>query len=937
VIRARADDGAGNTAIATTTAWVAGRDDWWFAPGNADRMDVLPERKEYQPGENAKLQVRMPFRSATALVTVEREGVIESFVTRLSGREPVIRLPIDGAYAPNVYVSVLAVRGRVAGWRAWLADLARKLHLPWQLEGGAATALVDLSKPAFKLGVAQIRVGWSERRLAVTVKPAQETYKVRDKAIVDVTVRRENGAALPSGAEIAFAAVDEGLLELRPNDSWALLDRMMDERPIEVWTATAQMQVVGKRHYGRKAVPTGGGGGRAGARELFDTLLAWRGRVRLDAQGRARIEVPLNDSLTSFRLVAVASAGGQYFGTGQASIRTTQELMLHSGLPPLVREGDRFAATFTLRNASRRAMTVTATAKNGSEPISPQTVQVPAGGARELVWTTDVPIDTRTLGWTVEAKEKDGPARDRLRAEQQVAAAVPVRVYQATLAQVSGRFDLEAERPDRAVPGRGGIDVSLHPTLAAGLDGVREYMRLYPYSCLEQRISQAVAQRDAARWEAEMARLPAYLDRDGLLRYFAIDALDGSDTLTTYALAIADQAGYAIPDPARSRMLDALRGFVEGRVRRDSVLPTADLTIRKLAAIEALARHSRAEASMLSSFDVEPNLWPTSAVIDWISVLARLDGVPRRAARRAEAEQILRSRLNFQGTTMGFSSERNDALPWLMVSADVNAVRAILATGAEPGWRDDLPRMMRGAIERQDHGHWDTTTANAWGVLATEDFARRFESTHVTGRTTVELGLTRRSVEWTPTTTSADLQFPWTDRAQPLVLVHEGSGRPWVMISSRAALPLAGPVSSGYSIERTLTAVERARDGAWTRGDVARVTLTVDAQSDMGWVVLDDPVPAGATILGGGLGRDSAILSRDERREGWAWPVYEERRFDAFRAYYSYVPKGRFTAEYTLRLNNPGVFQLPATRVEAMYAPETFGERPNAAIEVRNR
>ena len=38
--------------------------------------------------------------------------------------------------------------------------------------------------------------------------------------------------------------------------------------------------------------------------------------------------------------------------------------------------------------------------------------------------------------------------------------------------------------------------------------------------------------------------------------------------------------------------------------------------------------------------------------------------------------------------------------------------------------------------------------------------------------------------------------------------------------------------------------------------------------------------------------------------------------------------------EYSVRLNNPGTFALPPTRVEAMYAPESFGETPNASIEV---
>ena len=81
----------------------------------------------------------------------------------------------------------------------------------------------------------------------------------------------------------------------------------------------------------------------------------------LDANGEALIEVPLNDSLTSFRLVAVADAGVQQFGTGSTSIRVTQDLQVLAGLPPLVREGDQFAAMLTLRNTTAREMKVRAT------------------------------------------------------------------------------------------------------------------------------------------------------------------------------------------------------------------------------------------------------------------------------------------------------------------------------------------------------------------------------------------------------------------------------------------------------------------------------------------------------------------------------------------------------------------------------------------------
>ncbi len=77
-----------------------------------DRIDILPDKKQYEPGETAKLQVRMPFRKATALVTVEREGVIDAYTTELSGDKPIVEVPLKYAYSPNIFVSVMAVRGR---------------------------------------------------------------------------------------------------------------------------------------------------------------------------------------------------------------------------------------------------------------------------------------------------------------------------------------------------------------------------------------------------------------------------------------------------------------------------------------------------------------------------------------------------------------------------------------------------------------------------------------------------------------------------------------------------------------------------------------------------------------------------------------------------------------------------------------------------------
>src|SRR5205823_1965486 len=162
-----------------------------------------------------------------------------------------------------------------------------------------------------------------------------------------------------------------------------------------------------------------------------------------------------------------------------------------------------------------------------------------------------------------------------------------------------------------------------------------------------------------------------------------------------------------------------------------------------------------------------------------------------------------------------------------------NAVRLVLTLLDAAVWKDELPRIVRGAVGRQQRGAWDLTVANAWGVLALEKFAREYERTPVAGVSTAALAGAPRSLDW-----------------------------------------------------------------------------------------------AAAPRVGRGLGGESTIAAGGESSQGWAWPAYQERAFDAFRAYYRFVPKGTLTVEYTVRLNQAGRFVLPPTRVEALYAPEMFGELP---------
>ncbi|MDM0114256.1 MG2 domain-containing protein [Variovorax sp. J22R133] len=987
-----AKDKEGRESLAAASIYVTRQGELWFGGEDHDRIDVLPEKKSYQPGETAKVQVRMPFRFATALVAVEREGIIETQVVQLNGQDPTVNLQIKDSWGPNVYVSVLALRGRLreVPWYSfftWGFKAPREWWTAFWYEGReyvAPTAMVDLSKPAYRLGVAEIRVGTASHQIDVKVASDKPTYTVRGKAQVTITGKLPDGKPA-AGAEVALAVVDQALLELMPNTSWNLLDAMLTRRSWGVSTSTAQMEIVGRRHYGRKAVPAGGGGGKSATRELLDTLLLWSPRVLLDANGQATITVPLNDALTTFRIVAVADSGTQLFGTGQASIQTTQDLQIISGLPPLVREDDQFRAQITLRNTTQKAMKVEAAPRATLLTLQPQTIEIPPGEAREVAWTVTAPAQlaqtrAESILWEIDARDTLGDARDALKVRQRIVPAVPLTVQQATLVRVDEPFSLDVAPPADALPGRGGLKLALQPKLADGMPGVRDWFANYPFSCLEQKTSKSIGLRDAKMWQGVVAQLPSYLDSDGLANYFPPrdgEANRGSDILTSYLLAATDEASaidpaFALPDDARAPMESGLIAFVEGRIQREFWSPQKDLDVRKLAALEALSRYGKAQGRMTGSITIAPNQWPTSAVIDWVNILKRVKDVPQRQQRMDEAGNVLKSRLSYQGTKVVFSTERDDYWYWLMANGDVNAARLLLTVMDDPAWKDDIGKLANGFIGRQRNGAWHTTTANLWGGLALDKFSKAFESEPVTGSTNATLGAaplgnadsTKRveSVEWSrvervkasdpsgapgPGTwfgapaSPGDLRnnamfLPWKPGAakETLTVTQNGGGKPWLTLQSVAAVQLKAPFAAGYAIKKTVTPVEQANPGQYTRGDVLRVTLEVNASADMTWVAITDPIPGGATILGSGLGRDSQIATQGEKRSGGGWPAFEERSFEAFRSYYDYLPKGVVKVEYTVRLNNAGDFALPPSRVEALYAPEMFGESPNARVKV---
>lgn len=890
-------DSQGRSSIANVNQWIVKPGETnWFGSDDHDRADLIPFKKSYEPGEVAELQLRTPFPEAKVLVTVERGSVLYSEIVDVKGDRPVIRVPIKKEYAPNVVISAFAIRGR--------------------LSDPKPTALVDLGKPAFKLGMTNVKVGWKANTLKVTVNTDRKTYKAREKSLVTISVQDAQGKPAAKG-EVALVAVDEGLLELRDNASWDILSSMMRLRPHTLSTATAQSLVIGKRHFGLKAVPIGGDGGGALRRELFDTLLYWNPSLTLNAQGQAQVEVPLNDSTTSFRIVAIALQGSDQFGTGWTSIQSSQDLMILPGLSGVTREGDDFLAGFTVRNASQEVQNLNVNLKVSPpvDGLTSQTVHLNPGEAKEVHWKIRVPQGA-AMEYVMTAKNDKGKTLDEIKKVQKILPVRSARIYQSEWGAWPDFNKISLQQPVGAEADKSSVVVELAEGLGGSQAGIKDFWKNYQYSCLEQQVSKAVSLNDKKMWQKLEAKLNVYMDGNGLLRYFPSSYAKGSVNLTAYILSIIHEAGFSFSEETEGRMLDALNSYAEGKLKEEVEVSRADETLKKITVFETLSRFRRLNIDLLTSIDYQGTQWPLYTLVEWYQIHLWEKNIPQRDKKIADIEALLRSRFYFSAKRLQLKNEDRESMPWLMRDSEGSILRLIIATLPSSSWKSDVSRLYQGVLSRQKDGAWYLTTDNAWGMIAMRKVQAAYSKEKVQGTFQVEMGSEKATHDWAKGS-SALFELPWKEKHAELQFQQKGTGKPWITVSAKASTPVTKATFAGFKVEKVITPVEQRTKGVWSVGDVAKVQLKVSSQAPQTWVVIEDPIPAGSSVL----------------QSSWATAV--ERKEELIRFYFSWFTSEISEIEYTVRFNQSGTYVLPVTRVEAMYSPDLFAELPESTWVVK--
>ncbi|MCP4307479.1 MAG: hypothetical protein GY788_21920 [bacterium] len=988
-VKATVADDAGRSSRTELTRWVSGGDRRPERNVVQEEVTLIPDQQEYAPGDQAEVLIEAPFTPAQGLLTISRNGVVstETFVVDDGGT--VLTIPIADEYIPSIHIQVDLV-GAVAR------------------TSDSGDPLPDApDRPAFAVGRLNLQVPPHSRTLAVTAEPAAATLEPGQDTQVDVIVTDSDGAPV-ADAEMAVVVVDEAVLAL---SSYELPDPLdVFYRPIasQVWsrylretieltnpeqlgnkttgapetTAAASFEEVAddlaagsargdEASVGRFAAGDGedSAEGPIEVRANFDALAVFEPEVKTDAEGKATIDVPLPDSLTRYRVMVVAVAGINQFGSTESNITAQLPLMARPSAPRFLNFGDQFELPVVIQNLTDEALEVDAV-------IQAANLTLTAGAGRRVT----VPANDRVEVRFPAAADDVGTARFRVAAvsdEYADAATVSLPVYTPATTEAFATYGVVDDgvigqpilAPDGVFPQFGGLEVNTSSTALQALTDAVIYLNDYRYEsadALASRILAIAALRDvleafeadglpsAAEFDARVAD-----DIEALLRLqtdmggFAIwrrtnETVPYHSIQATHALVEAKANGYGVQAEALQQALWYLANIEEfypvdyGQQIKDTLSAYA-LHVRNVAGERdsAKANELYRRAGDDLGLDAVAWLWPV------------LDGAD------AEIERMFSNRVTETAGAATFATDYGEDA-YLILHSDRRTDGIILdALIAEVPDSDLIPKVVTGLLGNQTRGRWSNVQENSFILLALNNYFDTFEATTPDFVARIWLGdlYAAEHVFEGRTTDRAETLVPMVELLEQsadgetnLVVSKGGDGRLYYRMGLRYApedLDL-DPLDRGFVVQRTYEAIDdpddvtRDADGTWhiKPGAEVRVRLTMVADSRRTHVALVDPMPAGFEALNPSLAVTGPI-PQDEGESvssSWWWQWYEHQnlRDDRAEAFASLLWAGTYDYTYVARATTPGTFIVPPTKAEEIYAPETFGRSSSDVVIIKS-
>lgn len=965
-------DAGGREQLSSLSLWAADdRFAGWRTDPNQRSMELTPDKDEYRAGETARVLVQSPFaQPVNAWLVIERGNIIEQRVVTINGSE-VLEIPISEEFAPNVHVTVAAVKP------------------------------VNPDDPDFpyadiRLGMTELVVPPDQFDLNVTITPGAESYAPGDTAGFDVTVTDQAGA--PVQAEVSLALVDLAVLLLKEDNAPHILEAFYFRQPLRSNTGSGLL-ITGEGLAIEEPLPGGGFGGGGGADEAaasfrlegeddvrrdFRDTAYWEAKIMTDADGRVSVEVPLPDNVTTWRMHSKAATTDTRVGQADADILARLPLIVRPVTPRFFTVGDTLSLGANVNNNTDADIEATVTLDAAGlllDGPAEQTVTVPANGRTLVTWSVNVE-DVPSVDMTVRAE--GGGYSDASKPTLGIGpdALLPVYRYDGRdFVATAGELDEAGRRVEALVlpqgvdPTQGEVLVKLQPSLAAAIiesfdvinDPVAPFIecagsladRLLHNTAVEEAINElgvemeGLAANLAARNAEDATKLAGLQMAGGGWGWCFSDESDPwISAQALLALTRAAELGYEVD----SAVLSDGAAYIDGQLEPVNRLGDASEANR-----QAFFLYVMAEAGEDVSDAADELVAEHRALLDPYAK-ALLAMAYDAAGATGENSDALLADLNDEAIMSATGAHWEDAeQDFLNLSSDIRGTAMVIQ--ALSRLQPDsplLPPAVRWLMVARQAETWPTLHATAWSVSALSDWmvaSGELEPDYAY-ELLVNLG-SRASGSFTPddATASEEVAVPISQLLMDETNFFdfqrgEGNGRLYytLRLNSAIAVDQLDPISRGFTVERRYydaacdpeTETCEPIDSIPAGGRV-RVELTVIVPNDRIFVLVEDPIPAGTDAIDPNLltsesGRGGGIVPAEGEfgRGFWGWWYFDHIQYRDEKVVFlsQFLPAGTYQYTYYLQPNIPGAFQvMPATAREE-YFPEVFGRSDGAIFTI---
>lgn len=996
----------------STWVWVSGPEPVSWRRENNDRIMLVSDKATYMPGETADILIPSPFAGEQwAWITVERGGVLHQEVLRLESNSTVYRLPITAEHAPNVYVSAIIVKGpdateptathKVGYVLLAVEPVAQELHvtLTPSIEQAEPGDTVSFDVMARDAGGEPVQAAFS---LDLVDKAVLNLRPRQPDAILEAFYgRRGLGVSTASGLVISInRLLVEQMEEVSAHlaETARALGLGVVEEEVAIVAAApmataAPAEPVAEGERLDKGVPLPPG---VALREQFADTALWEAAVVTDGAGRASVSVPLPDNLTTWVFRGVGVTKGTQVGEATVDLLVTKPLIVRPVTPRFFVVGDRAQLAALVSNNTQGELEVTvglhAEGLNMSESASPESVvSIPAGGEKKVTWWVTVEdVEKVDVVMSAVAGQYSDAARPRLTTGPE--GTLLVHRYAAPeIVGTGGQLEGEETRteivalPPKQATRQGELSIRLDPSLAAGITSGLAYLEHFPYECTEQTVSRFLpnvltyrALRDLGLTDPELdAKLPGLVE-EGLGKLVRQQHTDGGwgwwpegqsnphlSAYVVFALVKARQTGFAVPAQVLERGLDYLEGtLVKARELRS--YREANQQSFVLYAMAEAGRAGRASEYVSDLYSRRERLSHYGRAFLALS-LGLIDEDDRRL------DTLLSDIQNAAILSATGAHWEETDYDWWAMNTDTRSTAIILDALVRLSTPDEgglIPQVVRWLMIARREGTWETTQETAWALIALTDWM--VATGELKGNYDYAVWLNDRSLSTgsvTPETVDqpvhlqVDVAELLTEMGNRLTIGRgPGEGRLYYTAHLKVYLPVEEiePLNRGIILSRQYCRPTKDDKPQSARecqpvaeaavGDIVQVRLTVIAPHDLYYVVVEDPLPAGAEPIDVSLETTSELaqepeLYRESEDEGkydfyrwwWRWYSRSEMRDDKAVLFADYLPAGTYEYVYTFRATLPGEYRVIPTTAHEFYFPEVFGRADGTFFTVREQ